>query len=98
METVLQGRSGETVVIGPEQPFCIIGERINPTGRKTFAEQLRAQIAENRQAKDGPYSTHNEEMEIQKRFSIPVACLVFAPTRPASCRARPRRTRGGSRG
>ena len=31
----------ETVVIGPEQPFCIIGERINPTGRKTFAEQLR---------------------------------------------------------
>jgi 5-methyltetrahydrofolate--homocysteine methyltransferase len=30
------------VVIGPDRPFCIIGERINPTGRKTFAEQLRA--------------------------------------------------------
>jgi 5-methyltetrahydrofolate--homocysteine methyltransferase len=29
------------VTIGSEQPFCIIGERINPTGRKTFAEQLR---------------------------------------------------------
>ena len=28
--------------IGPEQPFCIIGERINPTGRKIFQEQLRA--------------------------------------------------------
>ena len=41
MDTVLQGRS-KTVVVGPEQPFCIIGERINPTGRKTFAEQLRA--------------------------------------------------------
>src|SRR5688500_13616279 len=41
METVLQGRS-KTVVIGPEQPFCIIGERINPTGRKRFAEELRA--------------------------------------------------------
>ena len=41
MDTVLQGRS-KTVVIGPEQPFCIIGERINPTGRKTFAEELRA--------------------------------------------------------
>jgi 5-methyltetrahydrofolate--homocysteine methyltransferase len=40
METVLQSRS-RTVTIGPEQPFCIIGERINPTGRKAFAEQLR---------------------------------------------------------
>jgi 5-methyltetrahydrofolate--homocysteine methyltransferase len=30
------------VVIGPDQPFCLIGERINPTGRKAFAEQLRA--------------------------------------------------------
>ena len=40
MDTVLQGRS-KTVVIGAEQPFCIIGERINPTGRKKFAEELR---------------------------------------------------------
>ena len=40
MDTVLQGRS-KTVVIGPDQPFCIIGERINPTGRKKFAEELR---------------------------------------------------------
>ena len=40
MDTVLQGRS-KTVVIGANQPFCIIGERINPTGRKTFAEELR---------------------------------------------------------
>jgi 5-methyltetrahydrofolate--homocysteine methyltransferase len=29
------------VTIGAERPFCIIGERINPTGRKAFAEQLR---------------------------------------------------------
>ncbi len=41
METVLESRT-KTVVIGPEQPFCIIGERINPTGRKAFAEELRA--------------------------------------------------------
>jgi 5-methyltetrahydrofolate--homocysteine methyltransferase len=41
MDTVLQSRS-KTVTIGAEQPFCIIGERINPTGRKRFAEQLRA--------------------------------------------------------
>jgi len=40
MDTVLKGRSS-TVVIGSGQPFCIIGERINPTGRKQFAEQLR---------------------------------------------------------
>jgi 5-methyltetrahydrofolate--homocysteine methyltransferase len=30
------------VVIGPDRPFCLIGERINPTGRKAFAEKLRA--------------------------------------------------------
>jgi 5-methyltetrahydrofolate--homocysteine methyltransferase len=41
MDTVLQSRS-KTVTIGAEQPFCIIGERINPTGRKRFAEELRA--------------------------------------------------------
>jgi 5-methyltetrahydrofolate--homocysteine methyltransferase len=40
MDTVLQGRS-KTVLIGAEHPFCIIGERINPTGRKAFAEQLK---------------------------------------------------------
>jgi 5-methyltetrahydrofolate--homocysteine methyltransferase len=40
MDTVLRSQS-RTVTIGAEQPFCIIGERINPTGRKTFAEQLR---------------------------------------------------------
>ena len=40
MDTILQGRS-KTVIIGSTQPFCIIGERINPTGRKKFAEELR---------------------------------------------------------
>ena len=40
MDTVLESRSS-TVTIGPDQPFCIIGERINPTGRKVFAEELR---------------------------------------------------------
>ena len=41
MHTVLRSPSRE-VSIGPDQPFCIIGERINPTGRKAFAEALRA--------------------------------------------------------
>ncbi|MFN2629710.1 MAG: dihydropteroate synthase [Gaiellaceae bacterium] len=41
MDTVIQSRS-RTVTIGSGQPFCIIGERINPTGRKAFQAQLQA--------------------------------------------------------
>jgi 5-methyltetrahydrofolate--homocysteine methyltransferase len=40
MHTVVRSATRE-VVIGPDQPFCLIGERLNPTGRKIFAEQLR---------------------------------------------------------
>ena len=40
METVLESPS-KTVVIGPERPFCVIGERINPTGRKKFQAELQ---------------------------------------------------------
>ena len=40
METVLESPS-KTVVIGPGRPFCVIGERINPTGRKKFQAQLQ---------------------------------------------------------
>jgi 5-methyltetrahydrofolate--homocysteine methyltransferase len=40
-ETVLESRS-RTVVIGFERPFCVIGERINPTGRKKLAAELEA--------------------------------------------------------
>ena len=41
MQTTISSAS-RTVTIGGDQPFCIIGERINPTGRKAFQEQLRA--------------------------------------------------------
>ncbi len=41
MHTTLSSASKQ-VVIGPDQPFCLIGERINPTGRRLFQEQLRA--------------------------------------------------------
>jgi 5-methyltetrahydrofolate--homocysteine methyltransferase len=41
MRTVLRSATKE-VAIAPDQPFCIIGERINPTGRSKFAAQLRA--------------------------------------------------------
>ena len=39
--TVLRSSATREVVIGSDQPFCLIGERLNPTGRKIFAEQLR---------------------------------------------------------
>jgi 5-methyltetrahydrofolate--homocysteine methyltransferase len=41
VETVLESRS-RTVVISADGPFTIIGERINPTGRKAFQAQLQA--------------------------------------------------------
>jgi 5-methyltetrahydrofolate--homocysteine methyltransferase len=41
MRTVLESTS-RTVVIGDGAPFCVIGERINPTGRKAFQAQLQA--------------------------------------------------------
>jgi 5-methyltetrahydrofolate--homocysteine methyltransferase len=40
MHTTLSS-AGKTVIIGDDQPFAIIGERINPTGRKIFQQQLR---------------------------------------------------------
>jgi 5-methyltetrahydrofolate--homocysteine methyltransferase len=40
MHTVLSSAT-RTVTIGDDQPFAIIGERINPTGRKIFQLQLR---------------------------------------------------------
>ena len=40
MHTVLRS-AGREIVIGPDQPFCIIGERINPTGRPKFQAELR---------------------------------------------------------
>ncbi|MDQ3465782.1 MAG: dihydropteroate synthase [Actinomycetota bacterium] len=41
MHTTLRSATRE-VVLGHDQPFCLIGERINPTGRRIFQEQLRA--------------------------------------------------------
>jgi len=40
MHTIVSS-ADKTLTIGSDQPFCIIGERINPTGRKAFQEQLR---------------------------------------------------------
>jgi 5-methyltetrahydrofolate--homocysteine methyltransferase len=39
VDTTLSSKT-KTVVISPERPFVIIGERINPTGRKKLAEEM----------------------------------------------------------
>ncbi len=41
METILSSKT-KTMVISPDNPFVIIGERINPTGRKKLAEEMAA--------------------------------------------------------
>jgi len=39
--TVVESKT-RTAVIGFDEPFCVIGERINPTGRKKLAAELEA--------------------------------------------------------
>ena len=39
--TIISSRNKE-VIIGFDQPFVVIGERINPTGRKLLAEEMKA--------------------------------------------------------
>ena len=39
--TVIESQT-RTVTIGFDEPFCVIGERINPTGRKKLAAELEA--------------------------------------------------------
>ena len=41
METIVKSPT-QTVIIGPNHPFVIIGERINPTGRKRLAAEMQA--------------------------------------------------------
>jgi 5-methyltetrahydrofolate--homocysteine methyltransferase len=41
LDTVLESKT-KAVVIGPDRPFVIIGERINPTGRKLLAAEMAA--------------------------------------------------------
>ena len=40
-KTVISSKT-KTVIIGPDRPFVIIGERINPTGRKLLAREMAA--------------------------------------------------------
>ncbi|HEV3097656.1 MAG TPA: dihydropteroate synthase [Candidatus Dormibacteraeota bacterium] len=43
METILRSRSKE-VIVSIDRPFVMIGERINPTGRKVLAAEMRAGV------------------------------------------------------
>ena len=42
MTDTVVSSAGKEVVIGFERPFCIIGERINPSGRQRLAAQMAA--------------------------------------------------------
>jgi len=42
MTTTVVASATRTVVIGHDEPFCVIGERINPTGRRMLAAELEA--------------------------------------------------------
>ncbi|MCK4713342.1 MAG: dihydropteroate synthase, partial [Marinosulfonomonas sp.] len=39
--TIIESKT-KTAIIGFDEPFCVIGERINPTGRKKLAAELEA--------------------------------------------------------
>lgn len=41
IETIISSKT-KTVIISPDRPFVVIGERINPTGRKLLAREMAA--------------------------------------------------------
>jgi 5-methyltetrahydrofolate--homocysteine methyltransferase len=43
LETILRSRGGD-VVISIDRPFVVIGERINPTGRKVLGAEMKAGV------------------------------------------------------
>ena len=54
METTLSSKT-KTIIIGPGQPFVMIGEKINPTGRKKLGVEMAA----------GDFSRVRHDAEIQ---------------------------------
>ncbi len=42
MTRTIVASQSKTAIIGFDEPFCVIGERINPTGRKKLAAELEA--------------------------------------------------------
>ena len=91
MQTILKGKSKE-VTIGINRPFIMIGEKINPTGRKKLAAALLegnfdyvCQIAENQVAWGAEVLDINvgvpglDEVEAIKRLVTLVASVVDVP-------------------
>ena len=78
LETVLRSATKE-VVIGHGRRFCLIGERINPTGRRIFQEQLRA----------GDLSAIERDVRPRSRAAPTCSTSTWAcrsPTRPSCWR------------
>ena len=40
MTRTIISSAAKEIIIGFDAPFCVIGERINPTGRKLLAEEM----------------------------------------------------------
>ena len=47
MTRTLLSSDKQEIVIGFDAPFCVIGERINPTGRKLLAAEMAISAASN---------------------------------------------------
>ena len=60
--TVVESKT-KTAVLGFDEPFCVIGERINPTGRKKLAAELEA----------GDFSTVEKDAIAQVAAAFPSA-------------------------
>ena len=64
METEFRGTAC-SVWIGPERPTALIGERINPTGRKALAERLRMQESDGETLDDlGPVEIFERRLSV----------------------------------
>ena len=62
-QTIVESKT-KTTIIGFDQPFCVIGERINPTGRKKLAAELEA----------GDFSTVEKDALAQGRRGHGAGC------------------------
>jgi 5-methyltetrahydrofolate--homocysteine methyltransferase len=71
LETILSSKT-KTVAIGPDRPVCIIGERINPTGRKTLAAEMAAGNLE-RVASDAVAQVEAGAAVLDVNAGIPIA-------------------------
>ena len=102
MTRTVIGSATREVVIGADQPFVIIGERINPTGRKLLAEEMKAGDF-SRVERDVLAQVEAGAHMLDVNAGIPLADepailartiqLVQSPDRPARCRSTRRSSR-----